>query len=75
MLVLGEFFPQILFSLFLNDLTQFMSKCYDGLNLLTDEVHSLFNNQDVEVYFKLYLPFYAEYIAWVKVRNFQNHKL
>ena len=58
-----ENLSQILFSLFLNDLTQFMSKCYDGLKLLTDEVHSVFDNQDVEVYFKLYLFLCAEDIV------------
>ena len=52
LLVPGENLSQILFSLFLNDLAQFMSKCYDGLNLLTDEVLSLFDNQDVEVYYR-----------------------
>ena len=47
----GENVPPILFSLFLNDITQFMSKFYNGSNLLTEGIHSLFNNQDVEVYF------------------------
>ena len=51
----GENLSPILFSIFLNDLTQFMSKYYDGLDLLTDEIHLLFDNQDCEVYFKLYL--------------------
>ena len=37
-----------------------MSKCYDGLSLLTDEFHSLFKNQDIEVYFKLFLFLYAD---------------
>ena len=49
----GENLSPILFSIFLNDLTQFMSKYYDGLNLLTDEIHLLFDNQDCDVYFKL----------------------
>ena len=56
----GENSSPILFSIFLNDLTQFMSKYYDGLNLLTDEIHLLFDNQDCEVYFKLYLLLYAD---------------
>ena len=37
-----------------------ISKCYKGLNLLTDEVHSLFDNQDTDVYFKHYLLLYAD---------------
>ena len=37
-----------------------MSKFYNSFNLLTDEIHSLFNNKDVEVYFKPYLLFYAD---------------
>ena len=50
----------ILFSLFLNDLAQFMSNNYEGPTLLTDEIHSLSDNQDVEVYFKLYLLLYED---------------
>ena len=56
----GENLPPILFSIYSNDLTHFMSKYYDGLNLLTDETHLLLDNQDCEVYFKLYLLLYAD---------------
>ena len=50
----------ILFSLFLIDLTQFVSKRCEGLNLLTDEIHSVFDNEDIEIHFKLYLLLYAD---------------
>ena len=40
----GENLSPVLFSIFLNNLTHFMSKYYDGLNLLTDEIHLLFDN-------------------------------
>ena len=56
----GENLSPVLFSIFLNDLTRFMSKYYDGLNLLTGEIHLLFDNQDCKVYFKLYLLLYAD---------------
>ena len=50
----------ILFSLFLNDLVQFMSNSYNGLSTLSEDTGSIFNNDDIEVFFKLYLLLYAE---------------
>ena len=55
----GEHLLPILFSLFLNDLVRFISRDYDGLSDITNAVHLLFDNEDVETYFKLYLFLYA----------------
>ena len=56
----GEHLSPILFSLFLNDLVRFISRGYDGLSDITNAVHLLFDNEDVETYFKLYLFLYAD---------------
>ena len=56
----GENLSPVLFSLFLNDLCNFMSNKYSGLQLLTDSVTHLLSDDDVEVYFKLYLLLYAD---------------
>ena len=48
------------FSLFLNDLVEFMSHGFDGLPDITEAIHLLYDNDDVEVYFKLYLLLYAD---------------
>ena len=48
------------FSLFLNDLVEFMSHGFDGLPDITGAIHLLCDNDYVEVYFKLYLLFYAD---------------
>ena len=56
----GENLSPILFSLFLNDLVEFMSHGFDGLPDITEAIHLLCDNDDVEVYFKLYLLLYAD---------------
>ena len=56
----GENLPPILFSLFLNDLIEFISLGYDGLCDITGATHLLCDNDDIEVYFKLYLLLYAD---------------
>ena len=56
----GENLSPILFSLFLNDLVEFMSHGFDGLPDITEAIHLLCDNGDVEVYFKLYLLLYAD---------------
>jgi hypothetical protein len=55
----GKSIP-LLFSVFLNDLTEFMSHAYNGLNDVCNISHLLFDNDDIEVYFKLYLLLYAD---------------
>lgn len=56
----GENLSPILFSLFLNDLVQFMSNSYNGLSTLSEDIGSILNNDDIEVFFKLYLLLYAD---------------
>ena len=56
----GENLSPILFSFFLNDLVDFISRGYDGLTDITNTVHLVFDNADAEVYFKLFLLLYAD---------------
>ena len=56
----GENLSPILFAIFLNDLVEFISKGFDGLSDITEAVHLLCDNEDIEVYFKLYLLLYAD---------------
>ena len=49
-----------LFSRFLNGLVEFMSHGFDGLPNITEAMHLLCDNVDIEVYFKLYLLLYAD---------------
>ena len=50
----------ILFSLFLNDLAQFISHAYNGLNNVSDMAHILLSNDAIDIYFKLYILLYAD---------------
>ena len=50
----------VLFSLFLNDLSEFISHAYNGLNSVSDMAHILLSNDEIEVYFKLYILLYAD---------------
>ena len=63
----GENLSPILFLLFLNDLVPFMSNSYNGLSTLSEDIGSIFNNDDIDVgffffffFFKLYLLLYAD---------------
>ena len=56
----GENLSPILFSLFLNDLVEFISHGFDGLTNITEAIHLFCDTDDVEVYFKLYLLLYAD---------------
>ena len=55
----GENLSPILLSLFLNDLSEFIAHAYNGLNSVSDKVHNLLNNDNIEVYFNLYIWLYA----------------
>ena len=50
----------VLFSLILNDLTEFISHVYDGLNAVSNMSKILLSNDEIEVYFKLYILLYAD---------------
>ena len=56
----GENISPVLFSLFLNDLTEFISHAYDCLNALSYMSKILLSNDEIEVYFKLYILLYAD---------------
>ena len=56
----GENLSPALFSLFLNDLSEFISHAYDGLNDVSEMAHVLLSNDEIEVYFKLYSLLYAD---------------
>ena len=56
----GENLSPVFFSLFLNDLTEFISHAYDGLNAVSDMSKILLSNDEIEVYFKLYILLYAD---------------
>ena len=48
----GENLSPVLFSLFLNDLSEIISHAYNGLNNVSDMAHILLSNDEIEVYFK-----------------------
>ena len=50
----------LLFSLFLNDLTEFIAHAYNGLEDLSDMSKILIGNYEIEVFFKLYILLYAD---------------
>ena len=56
----GENLSPVLFSLFLNDLVEFISRAYDGLTSITEDIHFLLSTDEVEVFLKLYLLLYAD---------------
>ena len=45
----------VLFSLFLNDLVEFISQTYDGLTNVYNATHIFLDTEDISVYLKLYL--------------------
>ena len=56
----GENLSQVLFSFFLNDLVDFISKAYDGLTNVTEAIHFLLSTDEVDTFLKLYLLLYAD---------------
>ena len=70
----GENLSPFLLSLFLNDLVEFMSYGFDGLPDITEAIHLLCDNDDAEVYFKLYVLLYVDdTVIMANLRN--NYKL
>jgi hypothetical protein len=51
---------QILFSIFLNELVFYMSTHCEGLQILSDQVNEQLNNDEMDVFLKLYLFLYAD---------------
>ena len=56
----GENLSPLLFALFLNDFEQFVSKSYRGLNDLSNDFSNLLSDDDVEVFFRLFVLLYAD---------------
>ena len=56
----GENLSPILFSIFLNDLSEFISHAYNGLNDVSEMSKILLSNDEIEVLFKLYVLLYAD---------------
>ena len=56
----GENLSLVLFSLFLNDLVEFISHAYDGLTNICNATHIFLDTEELSVYLKLYLLLYAD---------------
>ena len=56
----GENLSPILFSIFLNNLTEFISHAYNDFYRISNMTHLLRSDDDVEVYTKLYVLLYVE---------------
>ena len=50
----------LLFSMFLNDMSEFILHAYQGLDVLKDCTSQMLSDDDIEVYLKLYLLLYAD---------------
>ena len=57
---LGENLSPVPFSKFLNDLSEFITLAYNGLNGMAEMSNILLSTNDIEVYFKLYILHYAD---------------
>ena len=56
----GENLSPVLFSLFLNELTEFIAHAYNGLDDISEMAKLLLGNDEIEVFFKLYILLYAD---------------
>ena len=56
----GENLLPILLSLLLNDLNEFLSHSFNGLEHVTNLVHHTLVTYEVEVYMRLYMLLYAD---------------
>lgn len=56
----GENLSPILFSIYLNDLTQFMSCKMEGLTTMSSVTQACLSDDTIDVYLKLYLLLYAD---------------
>ena len=57
----GENLSPLLFSLYLNDLQEFLSKAYEGLNVASELIERLNQTEDTVLYLKLFALLYADY--------------
>jgi hypothetical protein len=56
----GENLSPILFSIYLNDLTEFMSSKMEGLTTMSSTINNCLSDDTLDVYLKLYLLLYAD---------------
>lgn len=56
----GENLSRLLFSIFLNDLSQFMSSKFDGLDTMSMATFEALSDNDIEVYLRIFLLLYAD---------------
>ena len=56
----GENLSPLLFSIYLNDLTECMSNAYDGLSLTNDLAYRMLDTDEVMGFVRLYLLLYAD---------------
>ena len=56
----GEYLSPLLFALFLNDLQQFLSCKYGGLEYLSECVRNKLSDNDIEVFLRLFILMYTD---------------
>ena len=56
----GEYLSPLLFSLFLNDMSEFLSHSYNGLSYLHDLILEKLETDDTVMFFRLFLLLYAD---------------
>ena len=58
----GENLSPVLFSLCLNDLliVRFVSNAYDGLSNICNAIRTVLDNEDIDIYLRLYILLYAD---------------
>ena len=56
----GENLSPILFAIYLNDFEYFVSRKYSGLSYLSSEINSNNDDDDVEIFLRLYVLLYAD---------------
>ena len=65
----GENLSPLLFSLFLNDLSQYMSSKFEGLETFSKCTFDCLSNDDVEVYLRLFILLYADQMILSFLQN------
>jgi len=58
--VCADLISPLLFALFLNDLSNYLSTSYDGLVMLSDVIHGQLSNDSADIFLKLFVLLYAD---------------